>query len=231
MNILKRLFNAIVGIFRKFVDKIEDPEIVLDQQLESMNHDLSKIKANTANVIATKKGLERKISVCKSQIEEYDNYARVALKNGNEEDAIKFIDEQLQKEEDLAELNESLNIVAANAAKIKTMHNDFANNLARATEKSDLIKSKIKVAQTQEIINKINESSAGINDPLSGLKDIDEKIARRLDESLAFEEVLQDMPSDKGGLAELKTKYDNANKTEKCEERLAALKASLAGAV
>ncbi len=228
MGIIKRLINAIRANCNAAIDTIERPEIMLDQQIRIMDEELTKVKADTASVIATQKGLERKIAVCQGEVEKYEGYAKAALEAGNEEDAVKFIDEQLLKEDELADLNESLTIVKANAIKMKTMHNDLAGDISHARDRSDLLKSKLKVAKTQETINRVNDNYCEFIKSSNGFNEIDEKITRRLDEALAYEECLQEMPPSGGQIDELKHKYDNQSRSGIVQERLAQLKASMA---
>ena len=107
---------------------------------------------------------------------------------------------------------------------MKQMHDKLCSDIAELNTRRDAIRAKVKVAKTQEKLNKIGASVDGARSSLSAFDRMEEKANKMLDEANAMAELnRQQGDSD---LDALKSKYDSAPSSA-VEDELAALKAKL----
>ena len=82
MGIISRFKDIMAANFNALLDKAEDPQKMIDQYLRNLNDDLSKVKAETASVIAEEKSAKRKLDDCEAEIAKMSEYARKAVASG-----------------------------------------------------------------------------------------------------------------------------------------------------
>ena len=120
-------------------------------------------------------------------------------------------------------LQETYNIAAENAAKMKQMHEKLVGDISNLNARRDALKAKIAVAKTQETINKIGSSVSGAADSLSAFDKLEAKVNRKLDEANAMAELNSKSVNEVDDIAR---KYDSMA-TPELDDELAALKAKL----
>ena len=67
-NILTRFKDIMAANVNSMLDKMENPEKMIDQYLRNMERDLSSVKAETAAVMAVESSAKRKVEECKEEI-------------------------------------------------------------------------------------------------------------------------------------------------------------------
>ena len=200
---------------------MEKPDVMLDQYLRNMNSDLSEVKADTANVMAIQKGIERKISICERDITSLSRYAMFAISAGNDEDARRFLGEKARKKAEIEELMASLELAISNSEKMRQMHNKLSDEVRAASEKTALLKSKVNIAKTQETINKTVNQYTATGKSFAEFSALENKINTSLDRAFALEEL--NSPSDES-IDALKSKYSAVYHNGKVEVELSGLK-------
>ena len=160
-NILKRFGDIMSANINALLDKAEDPEKMIDQYLRDIESDLGKVKAETAAVMATETKAKRELDECTQEIDKMQRYAEKALQAGNEADARQFLEKKATLVKNQESLKQSYDVAAANAAKMKEMHDKLVKDMESLQAKRDAIKAKVAVAKTQEKLNKIGSSVSG----------------------------------------------------------------------
>ena len=223
MGILTRFKDIMASNINALLDKCEDPEKMIDQYLRNLESDLAKVKQETASVMAEETKTKRQLDECIQEVAKMQSYAEKAVLAGNDEDAKKF----LMKKKDLVvkqtSLQETYNIAAENAAKMKQMHEKLVSDISNLNARRDALKAKIAVAKTQETINKIGSSVSGAADSLSAFDKLEAKVNRKLDEANAMAELNSKSVNEVDDIAR---KYDGMA-TPELDDELAALKAKL----
>lgn len=220
MEILSRVNQILKANINDLLDKAEDPAKMVDQTLRDLREDLTKVKQETANVMADEKVAERKLSECKEEIAKADAAARNALKIGNEEDARKIIVRKSELYSSLTALTEAYNAAHQNSEKLRAAHDKLVADIESLENRKDSIKAKVAVAKTQERINKMT----GVDHAASSIEAFDrleEKANKRLDSARAAEELKKG--SDTKSLV---NKYASGSSAA-VDEELAKLKAEL----
>ena len=224
MGIIQRFKDIMSSNINALLDKAEDPEKMIDQYMRNLESDLGTVKAETASVMADETRAKRELDECDAEIARLQQYAEKAVMAGNDEDAKQFLAQKgvLASKEDA--LKQSYALAAENAAKMKQMHDKLCSDIAELNTRRDAIRAKVKVAKTQEKLNKIGASVDGARSSLSAFDRMEEKANKMLDEANAMAELnRQQGDSD---LDALKSKYDSAPSSA-VEDELAALKAKL----
>lgn len=214
MGILTRFKDIMASNINALLDKAENPEKMIDQYLRNLNHDLGKVKAETASIIAEEQRVKRTLNECKSDIDKMQNYAIKALEAGNDDDARKFLEKKASLAEKETELQGAYNLASSNSSQMKQMHAKLVSDISELESRRSMIKGKWAVAKTQERINKMEES----NQSLSAFNRMEEKVNRALDEANAMAELNKGPQDD---IKDLTAKYDNHSDID---DELAALK-------
>ena len=93
-GILERFKTIMASNINAVLDKMEDPEKMIDQYLRDMEKDLGSVKAETVAVMAQESAAKRKVSECEDEIKKMESYAKKALQAGNEADARMFLEKK-----------------------------------------------------------------------------------------------------------------------------------------
>ena len=204
------------------LDRAEDPEKMIDEYLRDIESDLGKVKAETAAVMAAETKAKRELDECAQNIAKMQRYAEKALLAGNEDDARQFLEKKAQLVKQQESLQQAYDAAAANAAKMREMHDKLAKDLENLQAKRDAIKAKVAVAKTQEKMNKMSSSIAGAGEAMAAFDRMEAKADRMLDEANAMAELSQKEDS----IEDLTKKYD-LDDSSSVDDELAALKAKM----
>ena len=215
-NILKRFGDIMSANINALLDKAEDPEKMIDKYIRDIEEDMRNVKAETAAVMATETKAKRELSECQDEIAK-------ALTAGNDNDARRFLEKKGELAGKQAGLQQACDLAAANAAKMKEMHDKLEKDLENLRNKRDSIKAKAAVAKTQEKLNKMGTSVSGAGDAMAAFDRMDAKVDRMLDEANAMAE----LNSEADSIDALAAKYDGDEDTSSVDDELAALKAMM----
>lgn len=186
MAILDRFGDIIKSNINAIIDKMEDPEKMIDQYLRDMMEDFAEVKKSTAGVMAEEKRTKRLVDENQADVAKYSEYAKKALSAGNEGDARIFI----AKKQDLENLGASLMTAYAaaheNAVRMRQMHDKLASDIETLKSRREMVRAKVAVAKTQK---SLNETAASINSTqgaMSAFARMEDKASRMLDEANAM---------------------------------------------
>ena len=222
-GIIKRFSDIMSANLNTLLDKAEDPEKMIDQYLRNLESDLGKVKAETASVMAEETKCKRELDECNADIEKMQRYAEKAIVAGNDNDARQFLEKKQQLVSKQTALQQAYDLAHGNAVKMKEMHDKLVSDMGELQSRRDAIRAKVAVAKTQERLNKVGSSVAGVSNNLSAFDRMEEKANRMLDEANAMSE----LNTTKDDVADLAAKYDEDSSNTGVEDELAALKARL----
>lgn len=225
-GIIKRFKDIMSSNINVLLDKAENPSKMIDQYIRNLESDLGKVKAETASIMAEEKRARRELDECNEQMKKMQRYAEKALIAGNESDAKLFLEKKTQLSKNQQSLQQSYNIAADNAIKMRSMHDKLVKDIGELNVRRDQLKAKLAVAKTQERLNKIGSSVNGAKGNLSAFDKMEEKINRQLDEANAMAELNASKEED--SIEDLMSKYDDNNEANsKVDDELQALKNKL----
>ncbi|MDE5872307.1 MAG: PspA/IM30 family protein, partial [Lachnospiraceae bacterium] len=178
----------------------------------------------TAAVMADEQRCRRELDECNSEIAKMQSYAEKALLAGNEGDATKFLQQKAQLTTKQASLQQTYDVASANAMKMRQMHDKLVNDINELNTRRDAIKSKMKVAKTQQRLNKLNSSIGDSSGSISAFERMEAKADSMLDKANAMSEL--NLSVEESGVDALAAKYDAAPDTA-IQSELEALKAQM----
>lgn len=224
MGIISRFKDIMAANINALLDKAEDPEKMIDQTMRNLTKDLASVKEETAAVMADEQRCKRELDECNSEIAKMQSYAEKALLAGNEGDATKFLQQKSQLTAKQASLQQTYDVASANAMKMRQMHDKLVNDINELNTRRDAIKSKMKVAKTQQRLNKLNSSIGDTSGSISAFERMEAKADSMLDKANAMSEL--NLSVEESGVDALAAKYDAAPDTA-IQSELEALKAQM----
>ncbi len=85
MNIFTRFWTAIKAQVNAFIDKVEDPQRVLDQSIRDMQKHVDQMRGDVIKVLAEEKKVKNQLRQHEQDINRWEKNAMLALKEGDEE--------------------------------------------------------------------------------------------------------------------------------------------------
>ncbi len=225
MGILTRFKDIMASNVNSLLDKCEDPEKMIDQYLRNLENDYAGVKAETASVMAEEKSAKRKLDECNEEIAKMTEYATKAVTAGNDDDARKFLENKNSLTEKRAVLQKNYDLATINSKKMKEMHAKLEDDIQTLRSKRDILKAKVKVADTQKKMAKFGSGADKAGSTLAAFDRMEEKINKMTDEADAMEEL--NASSGKDDVDDLVDKYESKSDASNVDDELAALKAQL----
>lgn len=205
------------------LDKAEDPVKMADHLARDLEKDLGEVKAETVSVMAEEKRAKRAYDEGVAEVEKLQRYAEKAVLAGNDADAKVFLSEKAAKAANLESLKGAWDLAAANAAKMREMHDKLTEQLKQVEDRKAAIRAKAAMVKSQQKANEIKSDLGGSS--LAAFDALEEKLNRKLDEA----EAAAELNTKKDDMADLMAKYDDDATVQDSgvEDELAALKAKL----
>ena len=171
-----RMFRAGTGAA---LDKVENPEMVLQQTIRDMRDRVPDLNNSVAQVMATERLLAKNKERLSEQVVDLDSKIKASVKLGRDDIATAYIGQLQQAQLDLEKTSNQLDH-ASNASKqaLKARDNYVLNMKKRTAEAMQLI-SAAKQAKLQEQLAQTMETF-DIGDDASTFNEMREKIDRRV---------------------------------------------------
>lgn len=222
-GILSRFKTIMEANINALLDKAEDPVKMADQLARDLEKDLGEVKAETVSVMAEEKRAKRAYDEGVAEVEKLQRYAEKAVLAGNDADAKVFLSEKAAKAANLESLKGAWDLAAANAAKMREMHDKLTKQLKQVEDRKAAIRAKAAMVKSQQKANEIKSDLGGSS--LAAFDALEEKLNRKLDEA----EAAAELNTKKDDMADLMAKYDDDATVQDSgvEDELAVLKAKL----
>ena len=225
MGIMTRFKDIMAANFNALLDRAEDPEKMIDQYLRNLEQDFAKVKAETASIMAEEKSAKRKLDECDEEIARMTEYAKKAVAAGNDGEAKQFLTRKAELTEKRTVLEQNYTLACDNSAKMRQMHDKLAGDIASLKSKRDMLKAKVKVAETQKKINQMGSGLADAGNNMAAFDRMEDKVNKMLDEANAMSEL--NASSEGNSIEELAKKHDAQAGNSAVDDELAALKAEM----
>lgn len=225
MGIIERFKDIMAANVNAILEKFEDPEKMIDQYLRNLEDDLSKVKSETASVMADEKNAKRKLDDCNAEIAKMGEYARKAVIAGKDDEAKAFLRKKADLTEQQAVLQSQYDLACSNSAKMRQMHDKLEADIASLKTRRETLKAKVKLAETQQKLNQLGSGIESAGSSMAAFSRMEDKVNKMLDEADAMAELTAAPAAD--DIASLTQKYDADSKASEVDDELAALKAEM----
>jgi len=142
-GILERFKTIMSSNINALLDKMEDPEKMIDQYLRDMEKDLGSVKAETVAVMAQESAAKRKVLECEDEIKKMESYAKKALQAGNEADARMFLEKKESIKIKLESLEKEKMVAVENSLKMREMHDKLTSDIQKLNARRNEIKTNL----------------------------------------------------------------------------------------
>lgn len=224
MGILDRFSDIAKANVNDLLDQCEDPSKMIDQYLSDLTEDLIEVKQGTAGVMAEETRTKRLVDENDGQIARFAGLARKALEAGNEDDARVFLTKKQELEAEGADLAVIYGAAHDNASKMRQLHDKLVDDIEKLNARRELIKAKVSVAKTQDLVNEYAPRTEKASGALNAFDRMEDAADTLLDRANAAAELDQG-PADEA--AALEAKYAGMRGSAAVEDELAELKAEM----
>ncbi len=219
---LGRIPKILEANINDLLDKCEDPDKMIEQLLRDYREDLAEVKKDTAAVIADMEIAKENLDKQKAYVAKLTTAAENALKQGQEQDALKIISQKQTAEVGLKTLQETYDLQVQNAEAMKAGYNKLVDDIQTLEQRKNNIKAQNALANAMEHQAKVADTGKA-QKALDKFSQYEEKAARRLAEARAS----QDLDSHVDTAEELADKYANAGNDVDANAELTAMKQRL----
>ena len=217
-------FSRVSSVFKAnanaALDKLEDPEKMLDQMLREMDDQYRKAKSGVATAIANEKRLKKEMDDNTRQASEWESRAMTAVKEGKDDLAKKALARKKEYDSMVESLKPQWKSATENCEKLKERLRGLDQKIQQARRKRSSIVARQKTAQAQKKIQSAisGMDSASAFDTFSRMEQKVNGLEARTDAEL---ELSADVESD-----QLEKEFKALEDTG-VDEDLAALKAKM----
>ena len=173
---ISRVFRASTGAA---LDKIENPELVLQQTIRDMRDRVPELNNSVAQVMATERLLQKNKENLERQVVELDSKIKAAVKMNRDDIATAYIGQLQQAQVDLERTDAQLELAGAASKNALKARDNYVLNMKKRTAEAMQLISAAKQAKLQEQLAQTMEGF-NIGDDASTFNEMREKIERRV---------------------------------------------------
>lgn len=198
MSIFKRASDIVEGKVNKLLNRLEDPNEMLDLSYEKMVKNLQEVKVHLADIVTEEKTLEGQMERTQKEIQKYEDSARAALQMNREDLAKEALLRKQQETEHLQQLQEGHSRIQAQVEKLKDTEQKYRDRIEQFRTQKEVTKATYKAAQSQvkvgESITGLGKEFGGVADTMQRAQDKTEQMVARANamDALSEEGVLED---------------------------------------
>ena len=221
MGVFSRFFKVTEAGANRLIDKMEKPELMLDQAIRDREKSIGEARQKVQSVIATERQTKAIIEKEEIEAQRWEERAQKALAAGEEDLAAQALTRSEEHHRKAESLRPNWQLQRKSVDHLKVDLRRMDDELAELKRNKDII---IAQSKTAEVKKSIYEAKASI-----GRNSSDDLIARMKAkaERASYEaEAAQELSSDTGGesLENKFKKIDNSGQSEAVKQRLEAMK-------
>lgn len=188
---MKRLLQWLKALFNKFMDTVEDPEVLLDQARRDMQEVLQSNKEKAVQALAMKNRLQALVEDTEQKMATCEKKAELALGQGNRDLALQFMAEKKRHGSGLEALKASLASAERTVENVKIGIRRQEQEVRQKAAEALALKAQWKQAQIQNSIAKALDGLSFENQ-LEGFGAAEEKIKMAQSEANARTEMFNE---------------------------------------
>lgn len=173
---LTRVFRASTGAA---LDKIENPELVLQQTIRDMRDRVPELNNSVAQVMATERLLMKNHENLQKQVVDLDSKIKASVKMGRDDIATAYIGQLQQAQVDMERTGAQLDHASLASKQALKARDNYVLNMKKRTAEAMQLISAAKQAKLQEQLAQTMDTF-NIGDDASTFNEMREKIDRRV---------------------------------------------------
>jgi phage shock protein A len=217
---MKRFFNWLKGLFNRTMDRIEDPDIMLDQARRDMQAALVANREKAVQAITQKNRLQSMLDDETRKSQALEQKASMALKQNDRELAVQFMREKMNVDATIGTLQQSYEQAVTTVEQVKAAVKRQDEEVRKKTAEALMLKARWKQAQIQNSIAKALDGLTFENQ-FEGFGAAEERIRQAQSEASARQEMMGTSLQGKMMTMEDKARdFEAEAELSKLEERL-----------
>lgn len=197
-NILERAGDIISSNIHALLDKCENPEKMLEQNMRNALEDLAELKESAVKLKADVAAAQRNYDGAVRKMQAEHGFAINAMKAGDETSAAKFLQSEAQiKASQVDPAQRNLDAAQKNFATVQQAYNKLASDIEFMKNEMNNIKSTMRTAKATEKVAAMKDNTSGY---ASSFSKYSEKAQRMLDEANAKIEMNTEPADEMAGL-------------------------------
>lgn len=223
MGIFGRLSDLLKSNVNDLIDRAEDPEKMVKQVIIDMQAELNKATQNYGKAKASERLAEKKYLEAEKVSKNWEEKAKMALSQGNQELAKQALAKKVKADEDLASYKEMYDSISDQTEAIGNQVEVLKSKLDEAKNRQAMLIARSQMADTKKNLAK---ASGGFDasSSLEKFKRMEEKIERKEAEADAFTEIAGADDAD-----DLNSSFEQIEKDAKVDAELERLMAEMNG--
>ncbi len=193
---MNRFINWLKGLFNRTMDKLEDPEMMLEQAKRDMQVALQGNQEKAVQAITQKNMLENMLNDQKRKSETLETQATMALKQDKREMATQLMREKMNVDASIANVQGSYDQAVATVEQIKIGIKRQQEEVRKKTSEAMVLKTQWKQAQIQNSITKALDGLTFENQ-FEGFGAVTDRIREKQSEASARQEMQNESLSGK----------------------------------
>jgi phage shock protein A len=223
MGLFSRFKRAVKSNLNDMISKAENPEKMLNQLILEMNEQLIESKKTVAAAIADEKRLERQIALNRTDAEEWERKAMLAVKAGKDELAKEALLRKQEYDNAARQYQTQWESQHATVEDLKASLRQLQQKIEEASRKRNLLVARVKRAEAQK---RIQQTMSSLSDT-SAFEAFD-RMSDKVEQIEAEAEALKEIDSS-GAEASLEKQFQALEASEDSADKLLEdLKAKMA---
>ncbi|AZR74563.1 hypothetical protein BBF96_14905 [Anoxybacter fermentans] len=219
MGFWKRLKDITKANLNDFLNRIEEPEKMIDQYIRDMEEEIQKLRSLVAEAIAQEKAYKKKFELNQNDVNKWQTKAEQAILANRDDLAKKALEKKNEALEQAKYYEEKYKAQQEKVDAFKRKLADYEEKLETAKRKREDLKARAKAARTEK---KLNEAMAGIGQSsiMDDFNRMEEKILKMEAEAEASNEMVEMEKS-------LEDEFKELEEKNSIDDELTALKKKL----
>ena len=154
-NLFRRINEVITANISDLIDRVEDPEKMIKQIIREMEENIARVKDDVVDAIASEKTLRQDVEKHRNVSAQWQQKARMALKEGNEELARTTLVRKNEHDKILESLEPALKSAINTSASLKSQLKALEAKLDEAKRKRSSLVARQRAAEAREKMTRI----------------------------------------------------------------------------
>ena len=219
MAIFERIADILKANINDLIDKAEDPVKMVKQLIIEMEEEVDEATEALGQAMGSQKVAAMELADAKAKVADWNDKAKLALKNGNEELARKALDAKVGLDGQVEALQKSYDQITEQVNKLKDQVTGLKMKLDEARSRQNVLIARAKMAEAATDV----ATSIGSVDTASAFAKLD-KLERKIIEQEATAEAFTEI---NGVEADVNDQFADMAHKDAVDSELARLKAEL----
>lgn len=188
MAIFSRLADILKANINDMIDKAEDPVKMVKQLIIEMEQQVDEATQALGQAMGAQKVAAKELADAEAKVADWNDKAKLALKNGNEELARKALDVKVGLDEQVVQLRASYDAITEQVNKLKDQVQTLRVKLDEARARQSVLAARAKMAEASQTAAQ-SVSTTSIDSAFAKLDQLEAKIIAQESVAEAYSDI------------------------------------------